>query len=98
MLKVERSMHVGRSRRMHARPWTYDIAIADTPCCWRSVDQVVSGCRRRRRLRQRGTPGTCHDVQSASWYTICVGCAGVPAANAADAGPESHGLALEAQE
>ena len=27
MLEVERSTHVGRSRRMHARPWTYDNAV-----------------------------------------------------------------------
>jgi len=35
--------------------------------------------------------GTFRDEPNASWCTVCVGCAGVPAATAVDAGPGSHG-------
>jgi len=56
---------------MHARPWTYDISVADTTCCRQSADQVISGCRRWRKLCRRGTTGTFRDEPNASWCTVC---------------------------
>jgi len=50
------------------------------------------------KLCRRGTQGTFHNEQSASWCTLYVACAGVPATSATDAGPGSHGRAIEAQE
>jgi len=84
---------------MHARPWTYDISVdgTATTCCRQSEDQVMLGCQRRQSLCRRGTPGTFHDEQSASWFTVYVGCAGVPATSVVDAGPWSHGHTLEVQ-
>ena len=87
VLKAEHSMRVGRSRRMHARPWTCDISVADTLCCQQSTDWIVSGCRQWRRLCQRGTPGTYDDERRASSSTVYAGCTGVSATSATDAGP-----------
>jgi len=68
-LEAERSTRVGQRMRIHARPWTYNISVANTTCCRRSADQVVSGCQRWRKLCRRDTPGTFHDEHSASWCT-----------------------------
>ena len=57
-----------------------------------SADQVVSMAKT---VSARYTSGTFHDEQRASWCSVYVGCVGIPATSAGDAGPGSHGHALE---
>jgi len=93
VLKAESFMRASRSKRMYARPRTYDISVPGTPaaCCRQNADQVASGWRRLRRLCWRGTPGTIHNEQRASRCTVYVGCSVIPVTSAVDAGLVSHG-------